>query len=137
MIAVVVAFSRPLEAGPDDSDKTAEVIEPPLFSFVQMCDTQLGMGGYEHDVKTFELAVDQINEMKPDFVVICGDLVQKANDQSWLDFNRIKAGFKIPCHCAPGNHDVENTPTAASLQRYRLKAWISGKVDSAIGWNFM
>ena len=22
------------------------------FSFVQMCDTQLGMGGYEHDVRT-------------------------------------------------------------------------------------
>ena len=35
------------------------------FSFVQMCDTQLGMGGYEHDVKTFTLAVDQINKMKP------------------------------------------------------------------------
>ena len=74
--------------------------EPLLFSFAQMCDTQLGMGGYEHDVKTFGLAVTQINKMKPDFVMICGDLVHKANDKSWADFNRIKAGFKIPCHCA-------------------------------------
>jgi len=32
------------------------------FRFVQMCDTQLGMGGYEHDVKMFEQAVKQINE---------------------------------------------------------------------------
>jgi 3',5'-cyclic AMP phosphodiesterase CpdA len=92
-----------------------------LFSFAQMCDKQLGMGGYEHDVKTFGLAVDQINKMKPDFVVICGDLVSKANDQSWADFNRIKAGFKIPCHCAAGNHDVGNKPTAESLQRYPEK----------------
>ena len=38
--------------------------EPLLFSFAQMCDTQLGMGGYEHDVKTFGLAVTQINKMK-------------------------------------------------------------------------
>ena len=86
-----------------------------------MCDTQLGMGGYAHDVKTFSLAVEQINRMAPDFVVICGDLVQKANEKSWADFNRIKAGFKIPCHCAAGNHDVENKPTAESLRLYREK----------------
>jgi predicted phosphodiesterase len=104
-----------------EEKKPAPSSQSLLFSFVQMCDTQLGMGGYEHDVKTFGLAVDQINKMKPDFVVICGDLVSKANDQSWADFNRIKAGFKIPCHCAAGNHDVGNKPTAESLQRYREK----------------
>ena len=76
------------------------------FTFIQMCDTQLGMGGYEHDVQTFELAVKQINKMAPDFVLICGDLVGKANEKSFADFNRIKGGFKIPCHCAAGNHDV-------------------------------
>ena len=100
---------------------TVKLAEPRLFSFAQMCDTQLGMGGYEHDVKTFGLAVTQINKMKPDFVVICGDLVSKANDKSWADFNRIKAGFKIPCHCAAGNHDVGNKPTVESLQAYREK----------------
>jgi predicted phosphodiesterase len=102
-----------------EEKKPAPSSQSLLFSFAQMCDTQLGMGGYEHDVKTFGLAVEQINKMKPDFVVICGDLVGKANDQSWADFNRIKAGFKIPCHCAAGNHDVGNQPTAESLQRYR------------------
>ena len=91
------------------------------FTFIQMCDTQLGMGGYEHDVKTFELAVEQINAMDPDFVLICGDLVGKANDKSFADFNRIKSGFKIPCHCAAGNHDVGNKPTPASLENYRKK----------------
>ena len=72
-------------------------------------------------MKTFTLAVDQINKLKPDFVVICGDLVNKANEKSWADFNRIKSGFKIPCHCAAGNHDVENQPTAESLKLYREK----------------
>ena len=104
-----------------EEKKPAPSSQSLLFSFAQMCDKQLGMGGYEHDVKTFGLAVDQINKMKPDFVVICGDLVSKANDQSWADFNRIKAGFKIPCHCAAGNHDVGNKPTAESLQRYPEK----------------
>ena len=91
------------------------------FSFVQMCDTQLGMGGYEHDVMTFKLAVKQINAMKPDFVVICGDLVQKSDDKSFADFNAIREGFALPCYCAAGNHDVENAPTVETLQRYREK----------------
>ena len=89
------------------------------FSFVQMCDTQLGMSGYEHDVRTFKQAVALINRMAPDFVVICGDLVSKANEKSFNDFNAIKSGFKIPCYCASGNHDVENQPTAESLKKYR------------------
>ncbi len=91
------------------------------FKFVQMCDTQLGMGGYAHDVEAFERAVVQINTLNPDLVFICGDLVQDANDTSFRDFNRIKAKFKIPCHCAAGNHDVENQPTLASLKQYRQK----------------
>ena len=113
---LLVCFPSSLVAEPD---KPAKLSEPLLFSFAQMCDTQLGMGGYKHDVKTFGLAVDQINRMKPDFVVICGDLVGKANEKSWADFKRIKAGFKIPCHCAAGNNDVGNKPTAESLRLYR------------------
>ena len=92
-------------------------VEP--FTFVQMCDTQLGFGGYEHDVKTFERAVKQINRLKPGFVVICGDLVNRANDDSFADFNRIKAGLDVPCYCVAGNHDIGNEPTVESLARYR------------------
>ncbi len=89
------------------------------FYFVQLCDTQLGMGGYEHDVKSFKQAVAQINELNPDFVVICGDLVHHANESSYADFKSIKDGFKMPCYLAPGNHDVGNVPTDSSLKYYR------------------
>lgn len=89
------------------------------FYFAQLCDTQLGMGGYEHDIKTFEQAVQQINKLNLDFVVICGDLVHHANDSSYTDFKRIMNGFKVPCFPAPGNHDVRNKPTDSSLQYYR------------------
>jgi 3',5'-cyclic AMP phosphodiesterase CpdA len=102
-----------------------------------MCDTQLGMGGYEHDVKTFELAVDQVNTLAPDFVLICGDLVGKANDKTFADFNRIKSGFKIPCHCAAGNHDVGNEPTVASLENYRKKIGKDYYVVEHKGYTFL
>ena len=93
--------------------------DPRPFKFVQIADTQLGVGGYEHDKKTFKAAVKQVNELKVDMVFICGDLVGKANDKSFKDFNAIKAGFKMPCHCAAGNHDVNNQPTKKSLEFYR------------------
>ena len=63
----------------------------------------------------------QINLMRPDFVVICGDLVDKADDKLFADFNSIRADFELPCYCAAGNHDVQNKPTLESLRRYREK----------------
>ena len=89
------------------------------WSFVQLCDPQLGVGGYDHDLRYFEEAVVQINQRRPDFVVICGDLVQRPTERSWEDFLRIRSGFVIPCHCAAGNHDVKNRPSADSLREYR------------------
>lgn len=89
------------------------------FTFAQLCDTQFGMGGYEDDLARFSRAVELVNESGADFVVICGDLVNKANKNSFADFNRVKAGFKVPCYPAPGNHDVGGPPTAKTLKFYR------------------
>ncbi|MHC4996810.1 MAG: metallophosphoesterase [Planctomycetota bacterium] len=89
------------------------------FTFAQICDTQLGFGGYDQDVRSFRQAVKQINSLQPDFAVICGDLVNQPDDQSFADFLRIRNTFTVPCYAAPGNHDVTNQPTPASLKRYR------------------
>jgi len=89
------------------------------FSFVQMCDPQLGMGGYEHDVEGFEQAVQQINNLDCDFVIICGDLVHHASDSTFTDFLRIKVGLNKPCYLVPGNHDVGNVPNDSTLAFYR------------------
>ncbi len=89
------------------------------FAFVQMGDTQLGMGGYEHDIKSFEQAVKQINELKPDFVIICGDLVDNATDSSYVDFLKIKKEFTIPCYLVAGNHDIGKVPNDTTLRYYR------------------
>ena len=72
-----------------------ESLETKPFTFVQICDTQLGMGGYEHDINSFKQAVKQINKLKPDFVVICGDLVSTPNDKSFTDFKKIKDGLTM------------------------------------------
>lgn len=89
------------------------------FTFVQMCDTQLGFGGYDNDLKSFKTAVNRINALNPDFVVICGDLVHEPNDTSYRDFKKIMEDFNMPCYLASGNHDVGNIPNDSTLNYYR------------------
>ena len=90
------------------------------FTFAQICDPQLGFGeSYRHDVETFKQSVEKINELAPDFVVICGDLVNAANKESYSDFKEINSEFKVPSYLISGNHDVGNSPTKGSLNRYR------------------
>ena len=90
------------------------------FTFVQVADPQFGWGyGYDNDVNSLRQAVDHINGLKPDLVVICGDMVNSFNDDSVADFLEVQSGFTMPSYCAAGNHDVGNSPTVASLERYR------------------
>ena len=103
----------------NDANKKSSKVELLPFKFVQMCDTQLGMGGYDHDKNAFKQAVKQINNLKPDFTVICGDLVNTPNEKSFNDFKKIKSLLTVPCYCAAGNHDVLNKPTTKSLKYYR------------------
>jgi len=91
------------------------------FRFVQLCDTQLGFGaaGYEADVASFRQAVRQINQIKPDFAVICGDLVNIPTADAIADFKDVLSEFKVPCYCAPGNHDVGGPIDQKKLDQYR------------------
>ncbi|MGO9203167.1 MAG: metallophosphoesterase [Limisphaerales bacterium] len=93
--------------------------QPQSFDLVQMCDPQIGFVDYAAEVARFRQAVRQVNELEPDFVLICGDLVEVPSRKSFADFNAAKAAFKVPCYCVPGNHDVGDAPTPESLRFYR------------------
>ncbi len=106
--------------------------------FIQMADTQLGMSEYwlpflllratwhddqfEKDARLFEAAVRHANELKPAFVIVCGDLVNRVGHAGQIaEFKRIAATLDptIPFHVVAGNHDVGNTPSQATLRAYR------------------
>ena len=92
------------------------------FDFVQMCDPQIGFADYAADLGRFEEAVKQINALRPDLVVICGDLVNTPDEKSFTDISAAKSLLAVPCYSVPGNHDVGNNPTPESLERYRRLA---------------
>ena len=93
--------------------------QPQSFDLVQMCDPQIGFVDYAAELARLRQAIRQINELQPDLVLICGDLVERPSRDSFADFNAAKAAFKVPCYCVAGNHDVGDAPTAESLRFYR------------------
>ena len=95
-------------------------------SFIQMSDPQFGMyskdQGFAHETANFEFAIATANRLKPAFVVVTGDLVNKSTDGAEVaEYKRIAARLDkaIKLYSVPGNHDVENEPTPETLARYR------------------
>ena len=80
--------------------------------------------GYEWDARRYEVAVAAARRLRPDFVVMGGDMVDDANDPGQLgELLRITDGLgRVPMRWVPGNHDAAPdavVPTAASLRHYR------------------
>jgi len=98
--------------------------EPAIF--VQMSDPQLGMFAANRDSAqeqaNLNFVVANINRLKPSFVVVCGDLVNKTGDAEQIGvYKRIVKNIEagVPVYNVPGNHDVGNQPTKEQLANYR------------------
>lgn len=95
------------------------------FFFIQLTDPQFGMfennKGFEKETELFEKAVIEINRLKPDFVVITGDLVNDpGNELQISEFKRIisKIHSTIPVYLTPGNHDIGMEPDSLNITRF-------------------
>ncbi len=98
------------------------------FCFAVLADPQFGMTAedknFEKETELFQRAVDMVNRLKPAFVVICGDLVNKPGDEAQAnELQRIAGSLdpSIQLHWVSGNHDVMNVPTPESLAWYRSR----------------
>ena len=96
--------------------------------FIQLADPQLGAFTQDKDfvqeTTNYEFAVANVNRLRPAFVVICGDLINKTGDKTQAsEYFRItsKIDRSIPVHAVAGNHDVGNEPTPETLKAYRAR----------------
>jgi serine/threonine-protein phosphatase CPPED1 len=98
------------------------------FFFIQLTDPQFGMcaknANVEQDTANFEFAMATANRLKPAFVIVTGDLVNKPGDIAQTsEYLRIAAKLdrSIRLYNVPGNHDVGNDPTPESIAAYTAK----------------
>lgn len=126
------------------------------FTLAVCADTQFGMTSrnreWETEMEYSKQAIRYLNEVKPLFCCVCGDLVDMSSqlytrDESEIpeldaiqdrqneDFKRIwdDLDSDIALVCVCGNHDVGNRPTRATIQRFRsafgddyLSFWVRG-----------
>jgi 3',5'-cyclic AMP phosphodiesterase CpdA len=96
------------------------------FYFIMLADPQFGMytsdKGFARETANYEFAVATVNRLKPSFVVVLGDLANKAGDPDETgEFLRItkKIDSSIPVHLVAGNHDVGREPTPQTLADFR------------------
>lgn len=96
--------------------------------FIQMSDPQFGMYAENRDfaqeTENFEFAIANASRLKPAFVIITGDLVNKAGDAAQIaEYKRIasKLDPSIKLYNVPGNHDEGNEPTPQTIAAYREK----------------
>ena len=120
------------------------VSSPKHFTFVVMADPQFGMfsenRNFRKETELFERAVEIVNLLEPEFVVVCGDLVNRPGDDAQAaEVLRIARCIKkdIPLHWVAGNHDVENAPTPESLAWYRGKFGRDWYLFRHEGWRFV
>lgn len=95
------------------------------FFFIQVTDPQFGFfesnNGFGKETELYEKAVNAINRLNPDFVVITGDLVNNKDDRSQIaEFKRItaKINSKTPVYYSPGNHDIGQSPTQKDIDSF-------------------
>jgi len=99
---------------------------PPVpLTFIQLTDPQFGMyennAAFAQETANLEFAIATANRLRPAFVIVTGDLVNRAGDGAQIaEYLRIvgKLDPAIRLYNVAGNHDVENKPTPASLKAY-------------------
>jgi len=101
------------------------------FFFLQMADPQLFWG--KDALDRWKQAIASANRLKPPFVIVCGDLLNRNGTPTAAhakeDQRRAKAYLdaaarldkKIPLYNVAGNHDVGNHPTPETLAWYEAR----------------
>jgi 3',5'-cyclic AMP phosphodiesterase CpdA len=98
------------------------------FFFIQLADPQFGFyaenKNFTYETANFEKAIAAANGLRPAFVIVCGDLVNRPGDrEQTAEYLRIAAKLdrSIKLYNVAGNHDVGDEPTEAAIAAYTRK----------------
>jgi len=101
------------------------------FHFFQVADTQFFWGN--DPVGKWKSVIAHANRLRPAFVVVCGDLINRNGDAAKVDLKEderrtrayldgaAKLDKAIPLRNVAGNHDVCNVPTPETLDWYERR----------------
>jgi 3',5'-cyclic-AMP phosphodiesterase len=110
-------------------------------TIIQLSDTHIGLSSAPHAAANLSQAVQMINALHPDVVVVSGDIGE--NTEAWILARSILSGLTMPVFYAPGNHDVHTHNAAQYRQvfgpdyyRFDVKGITFLVMDSQLLGNF-
>ena len=96
------------------------------FFFIQASDPQFGMYAkdreFHQETANWEFVIANVNRLHPAFLIVTGDLTNKAGDADQIaEYKRINRNLDPAIHLysVAGNHDLGNDPTPETLAAYR------------------
>jgi len=119
-VAAIVSATLPcaVKAGEERKGSGEESL-----TIIQWCDPQIGFSqrGCAADIAIVKKIVGQINALKPDLLVVAGDLVNANDEKTVADFKAAIAAIDVPYVLTPGNHDIQPPVTGEKLGVYRRR----------------
>ncbi len=104
------------------SQLTDEELEEDRERGIELRKAPKKITGFADETMLYEKAIAEANRLSPDFVIMCGDMVNDRDDPAQLaELMRITEMLDdhIPIYWVAGNHDMGDTPTAESIAQYR------------------
>jgi len=126
--ACVLAGHTAQAAGAPALDERAPLLarpwpsDPQKFTFAILADR---WSGGEGNWPIYDRAVDEINLLRPDFVITIGDMIsghtldRRVWDAEWQEYFEHARRLEVPLLFIPGNHDISNPEMYAWWQEDR------------------
>ncbi|MBY0480255.1 MAG: metallophosphoesterase [Chitinophagaceae bacterium] len=100
-------------------------MEARKYFFFQMTDPQFGFftanKSFEKETENYTKAIKEANRLKPAFLIVTGDLVNKPFDSAqvneYINVSR-KLDSSISFYNVVGNHDIGNNPAQVDIEKY-------------------
>jgi predicted phosphodiesterase len=79
----------------------------------------------------YQRAIDEVNLLQPELVLIAGDLIygydedMELIEREWEAFDEATARFEMPVHLVAGNHDIWDGPSEEMYQQRYGPLWYS------------
>ena len=149
---IIGAIAAPLSGAAGATGADAATSAGSSLRIAHLCDPQFGFvtgwssmkwrasehsaENYKADLARCERAIERINEIKPDLVLLGGDMTQRPGDveKEWPELvERIKSPWMI----TPGNHDMGNRVTQGNLSRFRKVFGRDREARDVKGWRII
>ena len=114
----------------------------PQFGFITSRPSMKGRSAehsaenYKADLARCERAIERINALKPDLVLLGGDMTQRPEDVE-KEWPKLVELIKSPWMVTPGNHDMGNRVTRENLERFRAVFGRDREARDVKGWRII